>query len=284
MLSANARGAILCTAGQVAFGLNDALMKLVMERTSEPHAVVVRGLFVLPLLVGIAVWRRELSALQSISRPDRRALAIRLTGDLACTMAFLRSLQLLPLATASAIILSAPLIVTAGGSIVFGDVVSARQWFILVVGFAGVLIILRPWEDASDAAWHDANGGWQGAVLAVVAVIMVTVRDLGMRSISSALPSSAVALCTAIVIIIGHGALLLVASDEATTALGAREYALLAMCAVLVAGAYFGAILMMRVGEPAVVQPFRYSLLLGSVPATATRRTTHTPRPLSRAL
>ena len=55
MMRPNVAGAVACVAGQAAFGVNDALIKLVMARLSEPVAVVLRGVMVVPLLVLIVL-------------------------------------------------------------------------------------------------------------------------------------------------------------------------------------------------------------------------------------
>jgi drug/metabolite transporter (DMT)-like permease len=50
----------------------------------------------------------------------------------------------LPLAEAVALNFTVPLFATAGAALVLGEVVRARRWTATVVGFLGVLIILRP--------------------------------------------------------------------------------------------------------------------------------------------
>ncbi|MDX2298115.1 MAG: DMT family transporter, partial [Xanthomonadaceae bacterium] len=50
----------------------------------------------------------------------------------------------LPLAQAISLSYSTPLFVTIGAVLVLGEVVRARRWTAVIVGFIGVLIILRP--------------------------------------------------------------------------------------------------------------------------------------------
>jgi len=50
----------------------------------------------------------------------------------------------LPLAEAVALNFTAPLFATAGAALVLGEVVRARRWTATIVGFIGMLIILRP--------------------------------------------------------------------------------------------------------------------------------------------
>lgn len=58
----------------------------------------------------------------------------------------------LPLAQAIALSYSTPLFVTIGAVIVLGEVVRARRWSAVIVGFLGVLVIVRPGSDAFTAA------------------------------------------------------------------------------------------------------------------------------------
>ena len=48
---------------------------------------------------------------------------------------------------ASAILQATPLVVVAGAAIFFGETVGWRRWTAIVVGFVGVLVILRPGLD-----------------------------------------------------------------------------------------------------------------------------------------
>lgn len=58
----------------------------------------------------------------------------------------------LPLAQAIALSYSTPLFVTIGAVIVLGEIVRARRWSAVIVGFLGVLVIVRPGSDDFSAA------------------------------------------------------------------------------------------------------------------------------------
>jgi len=60
----------------------------------------------------------------------------------------------LPLAQAVALTYSTPLFVTIGAALVLHEVVRARRWTAVLVGFVGVLVIVRPFDAAlSFATW-----------------------------------------------------------------------------------------------------------------------------------
>ena len=58
----------------------------------------------------------------------------------------------LPLAQAVSLSYSTPLFVTIAAVLVLGEVVRARRWTAVVIGFLGVLIIVRPWGHAFSPA------------------------------------------------------------------------------------------------------------------------------------
>lgn len=58
----------------------------------------------------------------------------------------------LPLAQAIALSYSTPLFVTIAAVVVLGEVVRARRWTAVIVGFLGVMVIVRPGSDAFTAA------------------------------------------------------------------------------------------------------------------------------------
>jgi drug/metabolite transporter (DMT)-like permease len=85
------------------------------------------------------------------------------------------AVTLMPLTEATAVGFTAPLFVTALSAPLLKERVTRRQWLAVLVGFAGVLVMIRP------DPHHLAN---LGAVLALVGALgaaasTITVRDLG---------------------------------------------------------------------------------------------------------
>ena len=63
---------------------------------------------------------------------------------LGCTMCFFTAISLIPLTDANAIVFVAPLITVALSAFVLREKVGIRRWSAVGIGFAGVLIVLRP--------------------------------------------------------------------------------------------------------------------------------------------
>lgn len=93
------------------------------------------------------------------------------TGGMICWMS---AIAIMPLAEATAISFAAPLLATIGSSLILGETVRLRRWSAIIVGFAGVLIILRPGVSIIDA----------GAVWALGAALMFSANSLIIKSLT----------------------------------------------------------------------------------------------------
>ena len=251
-LSDNARGILLMCGSMLAFTLNDTLVKAVIHDGMELYQVIALrgigaalGLFVLAMRQngGLNLWPKG---------PDRKFLALRTVGELGATWCFLVALTHMPLANLSAIMQSLPLVVTLVAAVLLGEPIGWRRIAAILVGFAGVMIIIRP-----GAADFD-----QWSVLGLGSVGFVVIRDLATRKFSKGLPSTTGAIWAAVTVLtmglIGVSQL----GWQPVSLLAAAEIA--GAAAFLIAG-YICAIKVMRVGEIGVVAPFRYTSLLFAI-------------------
>ncbi len=67
------------------------------------------------------------------------------------TLMWFTAITLLPLAQAVALNFTAPLFATIGAALFLGETVRARRWIATLVGFGGVIVILRP--GAAETTW-----------------------------------------------------------------------------------------------------------------------------------
>ena len=130
--------------GALAFGLfslMDALVKWLSASYPVPQILVCNALFAL-VPVGVLVARR--GGLYQL-RTRRLGLHL-LRGLLGTTGGFLAfyAFSRLPLADAYAIIFATPLLITALSVPILGEAVGWRRWSAVLVGFLGVLVMLRP--------------------------------------------------------------------------------------------------------------------------------------------
>ncbi|MDE0849948.1 DMT family transporter [Yoonia sp.] len=265
VISDNMRGAFFMMGSMSAFTINDAFMKAVSTDLPLMQSIFLRGLIVLPLLMLLC---RALGQLRfDLSRQDWTLILIRTVAEMFGALLFINALFNMPLANVSAILQALPLTVSLAAAVFFKEPLGWRRITAIVVGFAGVLLIVRP--GGSDFNVY--------SLYAVGAVVVVTVRDLAARRISRDVPSTLVAVVAA------GGVTLMAACGlpfETWVPIAAPQFGLLAGAAVFVIGGYIFSVAAMRVGEIGFVAPFRYTSLLvalilgflvfGEVPRTLT--------------
>ncbi len=248
-LSDNMRAAFLIMTSMTAFTVNDAMMKLAAPNLPFFQQIFMRGclitlgLFVLALVSGHMTFR--------ISRRDRILSLVRTAAEAIGTVFFLTALFSIPIANLSAILQALPLTVTLAAALFFGETVGWRRIAAILVGFIGVAIIIRPGLD----------GFTIYSLYGVGTVVAVTVRDLAARKLSVGIPSSRVALSSAIgvTVLAGGGSLVL---QEGWVTPNRSETALLSGAAVCLMVGYVSAVAGMRGGDLGFVAPFRYTSLL----------------------
>ena len=127
--------------GVVVFSLQDAIIKSISGDYPVTMAIVVRCLVALPLL--LIMVHLEVGLGRLLSR-NAGVLILRGIILLVAYTTYFMSLAALPLAEAIALFFTAPLIITLLSGPLLGERVSLQAWIAVIVGFIGVLIILRP--------------------------------------------------------------------------------------------------------------------------------------------
>lgn len=178
-----------------------------------------------------------------------RAVMTRNLTEMAGTLGFVTAITLIPLATASAILQATPLVITMGAALIFAEPVGWRRWSAILVGFAGVLIIIRPGFSGFEAE----------ALWAVLAVFGLAGRDLAARAVPAAIPNLQLA-SYGFLMLIPTGLILLAFSGGAAWPDPVTWLLLLGAVAVGII-AYYSITTASRTGDVAVVTPFRYSRL-----------------------
>jgi len=253
-LSPNALGAIFMMVSMLGFALNDAAMKAVLGRMDLFQALFLRGMVATALIGALAVRRRALRP--NMTGRDPWILALRLGSELGGAWCFLHALAALPIALAAAILQVMPLAVTLAAAVFLKEPLGWRRMTAILIGFVGMLIIVRPGGEKFDA----------DALWAVASVGFFVSRDLSTRSLSRNLHPAYVTLTTALALTlmggVGAAALPWVPVDGQTMLI-------IVAAAVLVLIGYFFGVNAMRSGEIAMVSPFRYTILLWSMLAGA---------------
>ena len=249
-LNDNLLGAALMTCCVLAYVLNDAVMKLLFADIDFFQAIFLRGLVSLPPILILALMTKTL--LQKYSAKNQRLMIIRILAEIGTTVTFLTALKHMPLANVTAILQSLPLAITMAAAIFLGEPVGWRRWSAICVGFTGVLIIIRP----------GLAGFNSYSLLALAAVILLTVREISTRQLDNKVPTVTVALSTTLGIT-AFAALMLIGTEWADINFASLSLIIAAAAAVTVATLL--SVVAMRTGDIGFVSPFRYTSLIGAI-------------------
>ena len=249
-LNDNLLGAALMTCCVLAYVLNDAVMKLLFADIDFFQAIFLRGLVSLPPIIILALMTKTL--LQKYSTKNQRLIIIRILAEIGTTVTFLTALKHMPLANVTAILQSLPLAITMAAAIFLGEPVGWRRWSAICVGFTGVLIIIRP----------GLAGFNSYSLLALAAVILLTVREISTRQLDNKVPTVTVALSTTLGIT-AFAALMLIGTEWAE--INFVSWSLIIAAAAAVTVATLLSVVAMRTGDIGFVSPFRYTSLIGAI-------------------
>lgn len=243
----NLRGALLMTLCMGAFATNDALMRAIAGELPVSQVVFIRGAVSTGLLAVMLIVTR--GRLRFPGGRARRFIALRSVAEAGTSVSVVVALYHLPLSLFTAIAQVAPLAVALAGAVFLKEPVGWRRLLAIAVGFAGVMVIIRPGTDGF-SVW---------SLMALLAVAFLTLRDLASRKIDFAVPPAVPAFvgATTITVLAFLWGLGIDWQPVPGPILG-----VLVVAGVLLVAAYLLAIAAMRVGEIGFVAPFRYMALV----------------------
>jgi drug/metabolite transporter (DMT)-like permease len=166
-LSANHRGALWMIGASLGFTINSALVKLLTAGGLEAFQIsFARALFSFAWLVPFLLHNGP--GLLRTRHPGLHSLRA-FSGAAAMVCGFY-AVGHLPLADFTALSFTLPLFVVLLAVLVLGEVVRWRRWLATAVGFAGVLIMVRPGASAFEPAALVALASVLGIAIAVTLV------------------------------------------------------------------------------------------------------------------
>ena len=228
--------------------VHDTGTKILLETYSVGQIVAVRQIFSLTVL---AVIIQLTSGWVAVRVVNRVAIATRSALFVVTTVLIVASLGVLPIATVLAIVFASPLTVAVLSVPLLGERVGPRRWAAIIVGFVGVLVILRP-------ASPEFNF-W--LLLPVAAALASGTRDICTRWAGRTDGTMAILFWSnAATVVCGLATLPFV-----WVAMPFAHYALLFVLALLNTAAHFLMIYALRAGDAALVSPFRYTALVWAV-------------------
>lgn len=244
----NLRAPLLMVASMAGFAIEDALIKDLSARVPVGQVMFLLGLGGSLVFAWLAARRGAgLRSMQAL----RGALLVRNIAEMLAAMLMILGISLVPLSVVAAVLQAMPLAVTLGAALFLGEPVGWRRWSAILVGFTGVLMIVRPGAEGFDPR----------ALLPLFAVFLLTARDLATRRIQVSVTSLQVSGWGFMSVIPG-GLLLMALRGDAPVLMQAVDWGLIAATISSGVLAYMALVMATRSGTIAQTTPFRYSRLL----------------------
>ena len=239
--------------GMVCFLMNDSLVKHVSESLPASQLIFLRGLLATLGLFVLALALRQLPAWrETVGHIGHKWVFIRSFLDGLASLVYLSALFNMPLANATAINMSTPLLIALLSALLLQHHISWRHWLIIGLGFVGVLCVVQP----------QADGFNHWAWVALAGTLCHALRDLSVYFIPDHVPSPLITLSTALTATVMAGIWALFHPWHSVTPM---QWAQMAGASVFLSAGYFLLIKATRIADMTVIAPFRYMGLLTAV-------------------
>jgi len=238
-------GVLLMSFAAFLWVLHDAISKWVMQDYSIYQVLLLRTIFsLLPIAIvlhreGGVVRLREARVWVCLGRG---CLAV------ACFLLFLAALPMMPLGDIFAIVMSAPLLISALSALVLGEPVGLRRWMAVWVGFSAVLVMVRPGGHIVPLA----------ALLVVGSVITYAFAMILTRRLGSTESAGVMTFYSALVFL----AVGLIAAPFSWVRPTPIGLLLMAATGLIAGSAQYCLTEAFRIAPPSVVAPFEYTSLI----------------------
>ena len=238
-------GVLLMSLAALLWVLHDAISKWLMQDYSIYQVLLLRTIFsLLPILI---VLRHEGGAVRV---RDARVWICLGRGCLAMGSfaLFLAALPMMPLTDIFAIVMSAPLLISALSALVLKERVTFRRWVAISIGFSAVLVMVRPEGDVISL----------GALLALGSVVVYSFLAVLTRRLGSTESAGAMTFYSALVFL----AVGLIAAPFSWIRPTLVGVLLMAATGLLAGIAQYCLTEAFRIAPLSLVAPFEYTSLL----------------------
>jgi len=245
VLTPQLRGIVCILVAGFCLTLQDAVVKWLTGDYPVGEILAIRGSFAM-IFASLLVWRR--GGLSALRLPHIAGQITRIACVVIGTFCFVTATKHLPLATTLTITFAGPLIITAMAPHFLGEQVGWRRWAAVTVGFAGVLIILRP--DTGSIEW--------AMLLALTVAFTTSIRDVVTRRIAvNSNPAGMLFFALLSVTLTGYATL---PTGWHTPLPG--DFGLFALTGAMLGFAQFLMIVAFRYSEASLLAPFKYASIV----------------------
>ena len=248
MVTENFRGAMLMVVSMVLFAFEDMFIKLLALELPFAEVLTVIGLLG---FLGFAV-ALKLQGGRLLTRDQLLPLVIfRNLAEGVGAVGVVMALALSDLSSTAAILQAMPLVIVLGAALFLGEPIGPRRWIAIAIGFLGVLMIVRP-----------GLAGFQPvSLMAVLAVVGLSARDIATRRIPARIYSDQLAALAFLAILIAS-VLMGWMLGQSFVMPDLRQWGLFIACMAVGVGGYALLVTATRLAEASALAPYRYVRLV----------------------
>lgn len=257
-------GICIILASVLTMAFADAVVKLVSADLTVWQVFVARSVFAIPCLIAVLLAMGIGFRLVSPKWALIRSALLVLTW-----LFFYASLPVLTLSVAAVAVYTNPIITALLSAVLIGERVSGRQWAGVLLGFLGVIAILKPGTDAF--SWFTVLP-LMAAGCYSLAMVLTRGKCQDEQPLVLGLALHCLFLATGLIAV---GVLAVIGLETDTvaafpflfngwTAMGAREWGLMALLGVLSAAYFVGVARAYQIAPPSIIGTFDYVYLVSA--------------------
>ena len=240
---------ILC---QFSFATNDAMVKFIYQNYDEifvlNQLIFIRGIFAL-FFIGVFLYFKNQLNFRVIF--SSRQLKIRGFFEALAAICFFIGVATLPFGMVYVLLSLAPIILTTFGALFLNEKVRWRRWTAVILGFAGVVIVINPGELRFGYFF----------IFPLLSAILLSFRDMYTKKIKGNFHSLQIAFITCLVVTIFFGLLSIYKFYFFTL----KEFAVLFVSSFFLSLGYIFSIATIKVALVSVTSTFRYSVIIWGI-------------------
>jgi drug/metabolite transporter (DMT)-like permease len=240
---------ILC---QFSFATNDAMVKFIYQNYDEifvlNQLIFIRGIFAL-FFIGIFLYFKNQLNFRVIF--SSRQLKIRGFFEALAAICFFIGVATLPFGMVYVLLSLAPIILTTFGALFLNEKVRWRRWTAVILGFAGVVIVINPGELRFGYFF----------IFPLLSAILLSFRDMYTKKIKGNFHSLQIAFITCLVVTIFFGFLSIYKFYFFTL----KEFVVLFVSSFFLSLGYIFSVATIKAALVSVTSTFRYSVIIWGI-------------------
>lgn len=228
------------------FTAGDTMTKLMAGEVPVGQIILIRGIVATTIITLICIQQGVISYAPHLFK---RTILGRSLSDMLGTIFFITALMHMPIANLTAVMQAVPLLVIAFAALFLGEKVGSRRILAILIGLAGVLLIVKP--TPSSFTIYDG--------LSLGLIVAVALRDIITRKLAIDVPTMIVALGNSVIVMASGLALY---PFEGWITPGPRHLVLLLSGGLFLSLGYVCMVHTIRMGGIAPTAIYRYSVVL----------------------